>query len=274
VTFDRAAIEDALRYGDVPVWGKERPLLLVWIMADDEQGQHFLGVQTDQHGLLELAAATAERRGIPVVFPVLDERERAALPVQAFNTIDAHELAGLTSRYRPQSILLGQVSEVNPGFWETRWRLALDGQMENWSSEGELAEDVIDGGLDTAADRLAERFAQHGLQQQEVAMQLVVQGISTLADYARTKIYLDTLDAIHRLNVSSVNDGQVSFELTTRGGRGSVAQAIALGNVLAPIEGHFEGYYRLIGFETIDRATIVPRPIVPGPIDPGLSDAD
>ena len=57
-------------------------------------------------------------------------------------------------------------------------------------------------------------------------------GIRSLRDYARTLQYLDALDEVSRVDVTSVNSDAVSFRVDARGGRGTVRQVVALGHIL------------------------------------------
>ena len=246
MTFDRSAIQEALRHSVLSRWGRERPLMLVWLLQKTQQGTEFVYSDTDPGELLTLVKAAAERRGIPIVFPMVDAADLGASEPRRFEAMDAEILAAAAARYRAQSILVGEFREEVLGFWETRWRMVLEDNVFTWFDEGELADDVVDAGIDAAADRLAARFAQRGLEQQETGMRLVVQGISTLAQYTQVKTYLDSLDVIKRLAVHVVEDGQVNFQLFAHGGRAAIVESIALGTLLEPIPGHFVDYYQLV----------------------------
>jgi len=85
ISLERDAIERVLRQAGAPVWGTERPLTLVWLAVDWGMGEReIVGADDpvrlpgdarsiDRNKLLrERVQEVAGRRGIPVVFPLLD----------------------------------------------------------------------------------------------------------------------------------------------------------------------------------------------------------
>ena len=85
VSFDGQAIEAVLRQAGQTVWGKDRPVTLVWlavdwgrgdreiITADDPERGRDAARSIDRNRLLrQRVLDMAERRGLPIVFPLLD----------------------------------------------------------------------------------------------------------------------------------------------------------------------------------------------------------
>jgi hypothetical protein len=85
VSFDGEALENALRQAGQTVWGSERPLTLIWlavdwgrgereiISAEDPQRSRDEARSIDRNRLLrQRVLDIAERRGLPVAFPLLD----------------------------------------------------------------------------------------------------------------------------------------------------------------------------------------------------------
>jgi hypothetical protein len=85
VSFDGDAIERVLRESGQTVWGSDRPLTLIWLAvdwgqgkreiigADDAQRRRAEARSIDRNRLLrERVLELAERRGLPIVFPLLE----------------------------------------------------------------------------------------------------------------------------------------------------------------------------------------------------------
>ncbi len=85
VSFDGQAIESTLRNAGLTFWGAERPLTLVWLAVDWGQGtREIIGSDDperteaesrsiDRNRLLrERMLEIADKRGLPIVFPLLD----------------------------------------------------------------------------------------------------------------------------------------------------------------------------------------------------------
>ena len=246
VRFNPDALDEALRYTGFVIWGKERPLLLVWLAVADTSGSAFVNAGDASSDFTPMLVASAARRAIPLLLPLLDLEDSAALAVVDIGAGDDLRIIAASQRYRAQAVLVGMLEQPSPGLWEADWRLLLDEQSEQWSSEGTLPEIVIDEGIDRATDQLARRFARYGLEYQETGVQLTVQGVRSAAHYALAKKYLDSLDAIKSVVVKRIERGQVTFQVIARGGFEAVEQTIGLGTTLRPIPGHFDGYYRLV----------------------------
>jgi hypothetical protein len=88
VSFDGEALESMLRRSGQTVWGSERPLTVIWlavnwgqgereiIAADDPEDMGDEARSVDRNRLLrERVLEVAERRGLPVVFPLLDTED-------------------------------------------------------------------------------------------------------------------------------------------------------------------------------------------------------
>ncbi|MGA7802261.1 MAG: hypothetical protein WCC36_15800, partial [Gammaproteobacteria bacterium] len=99
----------------------------------------------------------------------------------------------------------------------------------------------VDGAADRLAGRLAVRLGAGGM----TPLSLTVDGVQSLADYARVSKYLASLTPVQQLDVSRVDNGQVTFQLKLDGAAGALDQAIALGSVLHPVAGGPARTYRL-----------------------------
>ena len=246
VRFDPDALDEALRYTGFVVWGKERPLLLVWLAVLDVSPGRFVSAGDMSDRFVPMLTVSAARRALPIILPLLDLEDAAALTIGDIGSGDHARILAASQRYRSQGVLVGMLSMQGLDLWEADWQLLLNTQSAQWSSEGSLAEMVIDEGINQAADQLAQRFAQYGIDYQETGVHVTVQGVTSAAHYAAAKQYLDSLDAIKSVAVTRVDPGQVTFRVVARGGFDAVEQTIGLGSTLQPMPGHFDGHYRLV----------------------------
>ena len=77
-------------------------------------------------------------------------------------------------------------------------------------------------------------------------IELLVNDISNIDEYAQTFSYLSSLQFVNQVNVKEVTSRHVVFELTSDRGVASVHKAISLGKILESIEGSSELEYRLL----------------------------
>ncbi len=228
VGFDRTSIDRLLAQNDLPVWGSERPVTLVWLSIEEANGQqNWVGSQTVMPESRVLQQV-ADLRGLPLVWPVMDAEDRqlaAALgnPDQADT-----RLATLASRYRADAVLVGRARRGTGNDLAVRWTLHFG--ATNADASGSVPE-----GVHFAADQLAGLFAAANGAEQSLIVD--VAAVTDLKAYAETLNYLESLTLVRSAAVEHVNGDTVRFRLQVRGDAGLLARAVRLGTRLAPEQG-------------------------------------
>ncbi|MBK6660861.1 MAG: DUF2066 domain-containing protein [Proteobacteria bacterium] len=239
--FDERVLERELEERGIGTWGKQRPDTVVFLVVDDARGRALIGGEAPGK-LGATLKRKADARALPVLLPLMDIEESAAL-TQAQDWSALSEAAvGLAARYGAAAVLVGQLHEAGAQVWEVQWRLDVDGETLQWTQEGALADAIVEEGVDALGDALARRYAEPGMLAGAERVSLAVEGVRSAADYARLSRYLDTLDSISALFLRTVDNQRVVYEVTARGGRAALAQAIAFGRVLAPVPASSDTY--------------------------------
>lgn len=70
--FDERRVVQLLRQAQVPVWGKQRPLVLVWLSTLDDQQQRNLLSDASESDVRTQFNQDAQIQGLPLLFPVMD----------------------------------------------------------------------------------------------------------------------------------------------------------------------------------------------------------
>lgn len=233
--FDGEAVEGALRGEGVPVWGRTRPALLVWLAVEDANGRRLVGADSAADAAAALREA-AQRRGLPLLLPRLDAEDQGRLRPDDLWSADPGVVLNASARYQAEAVLAGRMREERLGVWAARWTLHHAGSAGEWTSGGALAE-VVEAGVDGAADRLASRLAASADGVGRTSATLVVSDIHSVESYARTVEYLTGLSVVARVEVIRVQGASVTFRLDLHGDPRTLEQAIALGSVLtaAPV---------------------------------------
>lgn len=245
VQFDAEALNAALRSIGLPIWGKERPSVIAWVAVDDGAARKLLGAE-QRSPYARTVTERAAYRGIPLVLPLLDLSDAAALqPGQSLNRV-LDPIVQASQRYGTDAILSGSVQQLGADVWEAQWSLRFGQEFDTWKSNGDVAELVLEEGIDGLADRLGTRYARAGAQQLEGGVHIEVGGIQGVDDYARVQRYLSSLDGVSEIFVQAVEPNRVSFLILARGGAEALAQTIALGTTLQSVGLAGRGVYRLL----------------------------
>jgi hypothetical protein len=239
VRFNPRDVEAALVALDQPIWGAERPLTLLWIAIDGGAGERqILGAEAPRFGgespLAELQARfreqleeVANERGLVLALPLLDLQDMTSLNfVDIWGGFD-DRVRLASERYAPDDILVGRVRLTDYGA-VTRWTLLED------YAEIPLGGQSLRDGLDALADMYAAEFSTLG---RASATEVVVLGITSLDDYGRVMMYLESLSLLELVAPAELSGEALRLRVAARGGASGLQSILGLGNVLRPVPG-------------------------------------
>lgn len=242
VRFDGSALEQVLREQGLPVWGRERPPVLLWLAVGGEQ-RHLIAADSD-HPLRETAERVARERGLPVLFPLLDLEDQARVGyADVWGGFDETVLAA-SERYHPQLVLQGRL-QSGAGGWRGRWTLHIGQDRLQWQSTGVNASEALAEGLHLAADRLALRLAVRALGAAGQVERIRVREVRSLNDYARVLEYLAKLTPVRDVEVLAVEGDDLDLLLALDGERQTLERLLDIGRVLERDAAAPEPVYRL-----------------------------
>jgi hypothetical protein len=245
VRFDGDAIREAVQQQGLAYWGGERPDTLVWLAVED-RGRRYVVSADGSSDVYRAVEAAARERGVPVLFPLMDLEDQAQVHFSVIWGGFFDKVMAASTRYNPQSVLIGRLNRSPSGGWTSRWELNVAGRPTSWSDSHQQLDALARQGIDDVADRLATQLsvaAPGGGFAGGTSIQ--VGGIETLAAYARTTRYLETLTSVRALQVSEVTPTSVRYSLQLGGSEDSLRRTIAIGTVLEPAPDGIPGNYRL-----------------------------
>jgi hypothetical protein len=229
VSFDGEAIERTLREAGQTVWGAERPLTVVWLAVDWGQGRREIVAADDPDNeqrdarsinrnalLRERVLEVAERRGLPLVFPLMDTTD-----IQNVTFSDVwggfdEGVIGASRRYGADSILIGRIRTAGGG--RENWSYFFSGAERRWNGPPEQV-------VNQVADLLAAELAAGGdAPLSSVAMS--VAGIVSVGAYGNLSQILDSVSVIEEYRITEVSGDVVSVRADVRGGAERLRRAL------------------------------------------------
>ena len=237
VSFDGNAIQQLLRQTRNTVWGNDRPLTLVWLAVDWGDGEREIigsdpGQQSadatrsiDRHGLLrERVVETAERRGTPVVFPLLDVEDRRSIGFSDIWGGFDEQIVEASMRYGASSILVGRVrpDSTQPN----RWTYYFGEEKLHWSGEPEAVTSMV-------ADELAAHFAIHG----DAVLQsysLTIDGVDSVVAYGQVQQLMENLGVAEEYSLVFVAGNKIKYRVRVYGDIDRLNKALELSGALYP----------------------------------------
>lgn len=200
IRFDDVSIDRLLIQSGLPIWGHERPAILI-----------LLDMEADEDVRSRISEAARER-GLPVKWPVMDDQARLVN--------EPSQLRLAAARHGANAVLSG------------RWQ----GAMVHWVllfDEGEAdASGGWEEGVNLAADTFARLFAVSGSALEGLSVE--VSGIAGLDAYAATLNYLEGLTLVRSVALEQVVGDTMHFRLMVRGDAATLRRAISLDDKLVP----------------------------------------
>jgi len=238
VSFDGQAIEQVLRNSGQTFWGAERPLTLVWLAVDWGQGTREIVAADDtdrtQHEsrsidrnrlLRERLLEIAERRGLPLVFPLLDTTDLQSVTFSDIWGGFDEAILDASKRYEVNSILIGRVRPAS-------------GQRNRWTYHFAGAESALTGPPEAVvgqvADLLAAEFAVGGNAPVE-SVALNVFGVVSVDAYGSVQKILSEVSLIEGFAVVEVAGDRVSYRVDVRGGAERLSRALSFSGLVETV---------------------------------------
>ncbi len=232
VRFDPRVVDGLVRDAGLRVWGRVRPAVMVWLAVEQSGSRRILGGE-EAAELTGIIQNSARQRGVPLVLPLLDLEDQGRLRVSDVWGGFRDRMQQASGRYQTNVIFTGRVYRLLPTLWEGRFSLIAGDVAEEWSNQSDILELLLADAVNAMADRLASRFAGPSGFAGAFGFGVIVSGVRSVGDYARTLQYLDALEQIVDVTVTRVNADEVRFFVETRGGQEALLNVVALGGTLA-----------------------------------------
>ena len=238
VSFDGQALERVLRSAGQPIWGAERPLTLVWLAVDWGQGMREIVAADDPERMeqesrsidrnrmiRERLLEIADRRGLPLVFPLLDTTDLQNVTFADIWGGFDRAVIDASERYDADSVLIGRVRPASNQ--ANRWTYYFGDQELALSGPPEDA-------LGQVADMLASEFAIGGNLPLESVV-LNVSGVISIEAYGHVQRILEEIPLIEGLAAAEVSGDRISYRVEARGGAARLSRALRLKGLLEQV---------------------------------------
>ena len=232
--FDGEYVTDLVRQSGAPLWTASRPLVLAWVVVEDEQGRHFI----DRDNWPDEAQVLIEafsRRGVPVQLPVFDLEDMAALSRNDAWRLNAAAIQTASARYNAQDIVAGRLASVSAGKSAGDWSYFYqDGRVNRSVTVDNLASFMRDG-VNIVASEMATRYAVAPTTGEEGDMHMSVIDVLTYPEYAAIARWLEDLELIEEVVIEQVLKDRVLFRLRAQTDAAQLSSIIELNEHLVLI---------------------------------------
>ena len=229
VRFDRAGVDSFLRSNQLPIWPLNRPRLLVWLVEDGPGGVSRFVTGEEAGPLVASLDRGFARRGMPVVYPLLDLQDQLVL--------DSRQARDFDDKAR----MMGR-----------------DGQTLLRQQQADSLDNLLAAVVDQVVDTVAANSSYVAQGRGEVVA-LDVDGITSFGDYNRLADLLAELSMVRDVQITGVDGRRLYLSLAIEGGRDQLLDSLhrhpALELVASAGPGTVMSDDQILAGEAIHRAT-------------------
>jgi hypothetical protein len=250
IGFSESQLNQELTRLNMPIWGDERPLTLLWVATDFGDGWRaelkaangpnairggaVAGIASnplpDEHAQLfdtvvaEMLTA-ADERGLPLILPLLDAEDRRH--VRFADVWGGFEplVARAAERYSVDAIVVARVTQTDFGP-EVDWTVQRGDRRQT------LTGPRVREGINWLADEFASEFTTVG---DARLIRITVTEIRQWTDY-RVIEYLKSISIVESVQLESIADGAMVLRVAARGDDSQLDRYLRLDGELLPVE--------------------------------------
>jgi hypothetical protein len=231
--FDGAYVTDLVRQAGAPLWTASRPVVLAWVVVEDEEGRHFI----DKDNSPEQATLLLEefaRRGVPVQLPVFDLMDMAALSTDDAWRMDAAAIQSASARYSAQDVVVGRLASLVGDKSAGDWSYFYQGSRVNRSVTVPDLQTFLRDGVNVVAGEMSARYAVVSTAGEDGELRMSVSGVTSYSEYAAIARWLNDLELVDEAIVERVQGDRVNFRLQAKADATQLEAIIGLNEHLLP----------------------------------------
>lgn len=234
LNFDPDGINKILRDSGAPIWGQNRPLLLIWLTYDiPHHTTEIIGADSGNPVSVVLKQST-DRRGVPVMFPAMDVQDLEQVSVNDVSMMNLPKLISAAKRYASDAILIGHIQQDANGY-ATQWKLIMGNDQWGWNITGKNVPDILKALADHIADTLAGRYATVIANTVQSHFTLKITGVAEADDFVQVMNYIKHLTPVSDVELDQISGSDMVLKVSLRGTPDSFMQALSVGQKLTPV---------------------------------------
>lgn len=230
IRFSESRLQELFKTAEQPIWGKNRPLTVIWATLKDDKASHWVNPEFEKEAFLQLDV-TAKQLGIPVVFPLFDLSDTDIVSEEDISNAHLEPIQTATKRYGAEAVLVGRITKETQNKWQGHWTFHQDGKSMTWNTQQSDLKTLLTETVDNLGLYLS------GQKTEEVTavskdFSITVQGIKDSDHYTRVLEHLRQMPFVAQVEVTQVMANQTVFNIRTTVDRETLVKSLATDSIL------------------------------------------
>lgn len=236
VNFAPDLIDELLSSAEIPVWDSNRPSVMLWMVLQNDSGERRLLSRETHPEMVAVIDEFAQRRGLPIIYPLLDFEDLRNLTVDDLWALDEESITTASSRYAADTVLSGRLHITATGELVGLWKFFFQDSTETFDGvESDIAI-YLQQPLAKITSQLSSYFAFVRTAAEQQVVRLRIEGVDDLRAYSGVLAYLRSLGLVEEVAPSLVLGKTIELDVSLLGNRQQLYELIALDRDLLPIE--------------------------------------
>lgn len=211
VQYQSQPIDALLKKHHLPVWGQDRPLVLIWAVDQTQQNPSIISDE-EEGSVGQALVDQAKSLGLPVVLPLMDMVDFSHLqPKQLLNN-RYQAIKQASQRYYPNAIAVLSFNNQN-GQINSNWHLYFDGQQFNWQRQDPNKQIMAQSGIEQLTSTLSEHSAVINYDDKPSELILQLKGVNNLQQVAKAHDALKTIAGVQSVHMKQLKSDRVIYNI-------------------------------------------------------------
>ncbi|MBU1295311.1 MAG: DUF2066 domain-containing protein [Gammaproteobacteria bacterium] len=250
VTFYQESIDGFLSQSNLPVWGDNRPSVLVWLVNENNGVRALSGSKEPSDALNKLAQSTS-KIGVPIYAPLLDDVDKRSLSASDVWGFFEDSIMNASKRYQTDSVAALRISNYAGQVGGNLLVLLKNGETERFVLRGENLNDLIDQASAYLAKAFSSRYASVRNSGSASKINIQVVGVTNYSIMNKVQSYLESIGVVRDVTLVQVDGEKIEFSIEIDGDKQKLFNSISLSRLLinAPLNALDPDANRVVSYQ-------------------------
>lgn len=210
VYFQKEDIDQLVKASNVPFWGENRPLILVWLIVNNGISHEVISSE-NQAAFSNAMLNQSKKMGLPLLFPMMDVADISTIGTEDIEEMNREKLTNAAKRYGVDGILIGNIERTKLNF-QSRWQLVIGDQEWGWkidkNNEYELGAAIINN----VSQSITKKFQNSAREE----FTLIIDNVNQPGDLINLMKFLRQMPEVKDTQVSKVTRDSVELNVSIR----------------------------------------------------------
>ena len=214
----------------LPVWGSNRPSILVWVISEQNGFREVAGANRPTSALNTLASH-AQILGLPIYAPLYDGTDQNNLSGSELWGMFEDSIISASKRYQTDMVLAVKVAQLTRDATASAELFITDMEPVVWQLTAENETAVLESLIGAVAAELSERYAST---RSDITGDVVmrVTNINDASALRQVSSYLSSIDVVRNVRLATLDGQTVEWVLTLDGDQQKLFNSIRLRSIL------------------------------------------